>query len=450
MGAALVAFCLLAGDLDGQVRIASAPGSPETSGAPAFVPGIFALQGSVASELRAGEAPVLPGSESQSFVAEILVPRVALELRNPGLVFSAWYAPRITWEDPNPSSTSGPLILHTFALTFDGALSRNVAVTASAVGSIGEPDYTTLAQALGTGAVQQALPKVVKLASASAQARAVAKLSKRWGVSLSGQVSHWQWLDVLLTPVIAATVTGQTSVSAEPAAGFLLTPRDALGLGTAVGLISYTYGTGALTSGSGAFTASPGTTWRRRLNRTSDLNVRLGLTYVHTLGLPPPGAVPLVGVGKTEAVSPIGSADVIVRLARRDETMFLAQASAGVDYYLDPILGVAVPRAVTTAELSAVSVPSWTTSLRGDFATALQDVPAVATQPPPDETAISVTLSVRRRVTENLYAEVGGRWANRGPTLDTPEFHFDQRQLWAYLSLTATTRPIPRPALPRD
>jgi hypothetical protein len=439
--AALVAFCLLVGDLGGQPSVTSETGGLETPGETGFLPGILALQASVASEFRAGEAPLLPGAVSQPFVAEILIPRLDLELRNRDLVFSSWYAPRIFWEDPRPPAASATLVLHTLGLTLAARTSRNVAVTASAGGSIGAPDYTTLPQVLGT--VQPTLPPVIELAAVNGQARVVAKLTQRWGLSLVGQASHWQWLDIPPT-VTVGTVTSETAVTGEPAATFLLTARDTLGLGAALGWFEYSYD-------AGAFTVTPAATWKRHLARGgTDLNVRLGLTYVHALGSPPLGALPVLGVGRTEAVSPIASADITFHLARREETMLLGRASAGVDYYLDPVLGIAVPRGSTSAELIAVSVPSWTTTLRGDFATALQSVSVPPTQAPPDETAFSLSLSVRRRVTENLYAELGGRWANRGPTLDTPDFRFDQRQLWGYLSLIATTRPIPRPALPRE
>jgi hypothetical protein len=459
VGAALFAFCLLA-DLGAQASVASDSSAPEIPGAPGFVPGILALQASGTSESRAGVAPLIPGYVPQSFVAEILIPRLALELRNPDLVFGAWYSPRIFWEYPNPSSLSGqapnapvvsgqaptptaasePLILHTFGLALDARTSRSVRVTAAAGGSIGEPDYTTLPQVLGNA--QGALPPVVELAAGSGQAGVVATLSKRWEVSLAAQASHWQWLDIP-AGLVTGTVTSQTSASAEPAAAFRLTARDMLGFGTAVGWVSYS-------TGNGAFIVTPTATWKRHLDRDTDLNLRLGFTYAHLLGSLPPGALPVFGTSETQAVAPVGSAEIILRLARFDQIVFLGRAFAGVDFYFDPVLGTGQPRGSATAELTAVWVPSWTISLRGDFATILEDVPFPPGGTPPDETAFSVSLAVRRRVTENFYAELGGRWANRGPTLDTPDFRFDQLQLWAYLSLIGTTRPIPRPALPRE
>jgi hypothetical protein len=453
VGPALVAFCLLSADLGTPSSVATGPGAQEAPG------GVLSLQASLASESRAGEAPLLPGLPPHSFVAEILIPRLALELRNSSVVFSAWYSTRIFWEDPNPSSlslqvpipsspsaqatlpspASEPLILHTFGLTLDARTSRNVQVTAAAGGSIGEPDYTTLSQVLGTG--QATLPSVIELATATGQALVVGRLSERWQLSLGGLASHWQWLDIP-SDLPAATVTSQTSVIAEPAAGFRLTALDTLGLGAALGWTTYSYGLGV-------YTVTPAATWKRHLDRAADLNLRLGLTYVHLIGSVPPGALEPLGTGERQAVSPIGSAELILDLARREGILFLGRTLAQVDFYLDPILGIGVPRGSAIAELTAVSVPSWTVSLQGAFATALRDVPVFPGQAPPDETVFSLSLGVRRRVTENFYAELGGRWANRGPTLDTPDFHFDQRQIWAYLSLIGTTRPVPRPVLPK-
>jgi hypothetical protein len=441
MGAALVAFLLLSGDLGAPTGIASASSSAEAPGRPGLIPGIVAAEASVASELRAGEAPLIPGAVPRAFIAEILIPRLALELRNPGVVFAAWYSPRIFWEDPNPSSASEPLIFHMFGLTLDARTSRNVRLTALATGAIGEPDYSILPLVFGAG-TQSTLPPVVEMASEIGQARVTDKLSPRWGIGLGGQASHWQWLDLAPGAVGPNVVTRQTSLTAEPAVDYFLTARDTLGLRTAVGWVSYS-------TGAGAFTITPAATWERKLDRGADLSLRLGVAYAHLLGSVPQGTVPVLGTGERHAVAPVGSGEIVLHLARRDEILFLGRAIAGVDYYFDPVLGTGQPRGSAAAELTAVSVPNWTVNLRGDFATVLQSVPAPPGGVPPDATAFSLTLAVRRRVTENFYAELGGRWANRGPTLDTPDFRFDQRQLWAYLSLIGTTRPIPRPTLPK-
>ena len=91
--------------------------------------------------------------------------------------------------------------------------------------------------------------------------------------------------------------------------------------------------------------------------------------------------------------------------------------------------------------------------MHGDFGTILRNPPPVD-QPilvgvTPDETAFSISLSARRRVSENLFAEIGGLWADRGPVLSTPDFHFHQRQLWLHVSITGTTKPISRQVQPQ-
>src|SRR5262249_34215648 len=112
----------------------------------------------------------------------------------------------------------------------------------------------------------------------------------------------------------------------------------------------------------------------------------------------------------------------------------------------DPVVGIASPRALSSLEIGTLSPSGWATGLKGSFATALRTTPyAVAPgQPQPDETVFFVDLTVRRPLTQYLLAELGGQWADRGPPLFTPDFHFHQRQLWIYLSFTGTTQPLPR------
>jgi hypothetical protein len=440
VGPALVAYCLLLEAFGGQATLANETSAQLTTTAPpGFFSGTLTVQASVQSESRAGVSPIVAGEDPQSFVAELLTPRFALELRRPALVLAAWYGPRIFWEDPNPSATSGPLVLHVFGLTLDARESKDFTVTGSATGSIGEPDYTTLPQVLGT--VQGMLPPVVDLAAVTGQLKLLDRLTDRWTAGLAGQASHWQWVDAPAN-LATGTITSQTSVSGAPAATLRLSTRDALQFSTAVARAWYSYGPGVLT-------VAPAVTWKRRLARRVDLSLMLGLTYAHLVGPVVPGATTLLG-GRDSAVFPVGSAEIVSRLARRDEVLFQGRAFAGVDFFVDPITGIVLPRGLASAELIAVSVPSWMTTLRGEFGAPLE-APSVAPPAlPPDETAFALSLSVRRRVTENFFAELGGRWADRGPALSTPDFHFHQRQLWAYLSITGTTRPLARPTLPAE
>src|SRR5262249_52460427 len=120
---------------------------------------------------------------------------------------------------------------------------------------------------------------------------------------------------------------------------------------------------------------------------------------------------------------------------------------ATVDYYVDPILNTTGPRGTATTELYFAFPGDWVTGISGSFSTSLSLQTPYAAQTGgtfPDETAFSVSVPVRHRVSSYLIAEVGGRVANRGPRLTAPVLDFHQRQLWIYVQLTATTRLVPR------
>jgi hypothetical protein len=440
VGSAFVVLFLLAADPGVQTGAAS-----QSDVAAAMTPGLVSgleVEASVESQSRAGETPIVAGGNSQPFVAELLIPRLALDFRARDVTLSAWYAPRVFVEDPTPPGTSGTLVLHTFGVNLRDLPSKAVILTGSAMGSIGEPDYTSLAMVLGT--TQGSFPSMtlVEIASLTGQVNVQAQVTRLLGLTLAAQAFYWHWLDVDPATITASTITGQISGIAELGAMFRLTPLDAIGLSAAVGDASYSNGTGLAT-------VTPAAIWKARLARREDLRVTLGVTYARAVGTTPPGGTPSLGV-TSSAVSPIGSVDLVARITRRNDILFFGHVRSGVDFFLDPVLGTGVPRGFAGLELGATSVSGWTTGLRGDFATALRTTPypIALGQIPPDETAFSVALSVRRQVSERLFAELGGRWADRGPALVTSDFQFHQRQLWVYLSVIGTTRPVPRAALP--
>jgi hypothetical protein len=451
LGAAFVALLLLSGDLGGQ---ASAVTDSRSGQSPLMLSGL-GYQLSATSETRAGEAPIVPGRETQPFVAEILTPLLGLELRRPYFDLQAFYGPRLYWEDPNPTSTGGaaPLILHTVGLALDTQPSHNLLLTGSATGSLGSPDYTALPQVLGT--VQGALPRVLSLASVTALTRIRNILSRRWELELTAGLFHYQLRGVTDADIAAGSspgqpfITSQTSLSAQPGATYLLDLRNSLGLSAAVDEVTYSDGVALLT-------VTPAVTWKSRLTRRDDLKLTVGYTYGRSLATPAGLQDPF---GSTSSGgSPVGSVELISRIARQDGIAVQSRVAAGVDFYIDPILGTALPRGTASGALTLISIPRWMISLRGDFATALRDPrvglagPVVMGQPtmiPPDETAFSVSLAARRRVSENLFAEIGMLWADRGPVLSTPEFQFHQRQLWIHVAVTGTTKPISRQVQPQ-
>jgi len=459
LGAAFVALLLIAAEPTFQSGAAS---ESRRVGEPLIL-NTFGVQVSATSESRVGEAPILAGANSQAFVAEILIPRLGLELRRPDLIFQLFYAVRFYWENPNPDSTPdpmtglersqwAPLILHTAGLSLDTRASRRVSLAATATGSIGSPDYTTLPQILGT--VQASLPPIVDVAAVDTEVRGGFRATRRWTLNLTGHLSYWHWLDAppASTPttmgqtMVAGQIfmTGQTLVTVTPEAEIVLTARDWLGIGAALGATSYS-------DGAGISTATPEVTWRTRVSPRTNFRLTGGVTYAKALGTTPQGTQPLLGASGS-TVAPIGSFELFSSLMRHDQILVQGGVTGAVDFYVDPVFDSAVSRASVGGRLTLISSPLWMATLRGDFGTALRDTPyqtifngaLVPNAVPPDETAFSVGLSARRWMSENLLAEVGGIWADRAPALVTPDFKFHQRQLWIYVALTATTRPIAR------
>ncbi|HVZ85326.1 MAG TPA: hypothetical protein VHG72_00025 [Polyangia bacterium] len=388
------------------------------------------LEGGALAESRAGEQPLIPGQAPQAFVAELVTPLVGIELRRPTLSLDLSYAPRFYFEHPTPAGASTPLILHAAALAFRGLASREVTITGTATGSFGKPDYNALSQALGTA--QGQLPPVVEeIGSVNGLVEMDAELAPRWLLLTTGQVFYWKWLNPGPTPpvVMAADgtilplATSQIAFALAPGVTQHLTERDDLAYVVTAGYADYSSGTKVLT-------LTPTFGWRTRLTRRDVLKLTLGASYAQALGLTTNAAV------RGANVSPVGSALLEGDLARRERTYVTGLVGATVDYYLDPVLQVALPRAAFTLRVAATVVPDWSVGLNGDFATALLRTPLPGN---PDETTFTVTLPVRHRISSDLFAELGVRWADRGPSLNAPEFAFHQRQLWLYFSLTATT-----------
>jgi hypothetical protein len=398
-----------------------------------LITGEFDVQASAIVESRVGEAPVVAGNVPQAFVAEIVTPAAALEYRDPALSFRVSYAPRIYWAHPNALNTEEPLLLHTAELVLKAQTTRRFVLQASVTGAIGNPDYTQLAPLVGV--LQGTLPTVTKIASVTGRIGAHALLTRRWELDLDGQIFYWESLG---TPANVPTpnITEQTSGAEQATALFRLSPRYALGFGVAGNEAAYGTGVDVTTIG-------PTISWRAQLTPRDELRLILGLAYVRASGPTLPGMLPLLGPSG-QTVSPVGGFALVSRVARRDEVLILANASGGVDYYLDPIIGTAAPRARADAGIVAIMLPSWLASLHFDFATALRGTPL----PPisgviPDETVFSLTLAVRRRISLGFFAEVGATWAERAPAFVTPDFQFHQRQIWVYAQLSWTSHPLP-------
>src|SRR5450631_157753 len=416
-----------------------------------LISGEFDVQASAIVESRVGEAPIISGQEPEAFVTEIVTPVGMFEYRDPALTFQADYSPRIYWQHPNALNNWSPLLLQTANLLLNAKSTRRLTLLGSATGSYGNPDYIQLSQLLNTSQI----PRTTKIASVTGHLGARVALTRLWELDLDGQVFYWRSLDEMsAATTTGTTVTNQKSATEQAAALYQLNPRHALGFGAALSEASYNGGSLDI------YTIGPVLTWKVHLTPSEDLKLTLGLTYVRATGTAIGSTMPLFSTG--QAASPVGAFDFVSRVARKDEFFVLANASGGVDYYVDPVLATAVRRARVDAAITAIVAPDWAATLRVDFSTALRSTayplppPPTSTPPPattvatyPDETLASVSFAVRRRLTTGVFAELGGMWADRAPAFVTPGFEFHQRQLWLFAQLAWTSHPVlqtvPRP-----
>jgi hypothetical protein len=408
-----------------------------------LISGELDVQANAILETRAGLAPIIAGQESTAFVTEIVSPVGMFEYRDPALTFQVDYSPRIYWQHPNALDNWSPLVLHTANLLLNAKTTRRLTLIGSATGSIGNPDYIELQRLLN--AVQ--VPQIVKIASVTGHLGARVALTPRWELDLDGQLLYWRSLGGAIDMSTGvATVTEQRAATEQATALYRLNPRHSLGFGAALSEASYNGGSLDI------YTIGPTATWNVHLTQRDDLKVTFGITYVRAVGDSIGSTMPLFG-SSGQAASPVGAFDLVSRVARSDEFFILVNASGGVDYYVDPVLATAVPRARTNAGITAIMAPNWAATLRGDFSTALRTtafalpVAATATTPAsgpiyPDETVVSLSCAVRRRITPAAFAEIGGLWAERAPAFVTPGFEFHQRQLWVFAQLAWTSHPI--------
>jgi hypothetical protein len=379
----------------------------------------------VRSESRAGQAPIVAGSESQTFVATLVRPVAQLELLQRGTILRLEYGPRIFWQDPRPIEASGPLILHTASASLESHAAPGVLFTAIATGSIGSPDYTALPQLLGT--TQGTLPVIARLASGAGSGSAAIQLTARTQLDVLAHASAWRSLDAPDGGTTA--VTSLTQAGLASGATYRVTALQRIGLHADVGGAWYSTGLRYLT-------VTPMANWDAPLTPVHTLRATLGAVYARPFL--PPGALET----RAASISPVGSVDLEARVSRWENVVLRVNGGAAVTYFFDPVLGSASPRGAIRAGASLAVAPDWTASLRGDFGTG----PRLDAAPMADVTVFSVAASVRNALTRNLLVELGGMWADRAPAFGTPMFAFHQPQLWAFLAITATTRTATRGA----
>ena len=143
---------------------------------------------------------------------------------------------------------------------------------------------------------------------------------------------------------------------------------------------------------------------------------------------------------------------LISLLHRTHSVNVRSEISAEVNYYLDPVLGTAMPRAPLLASIDASFGPRWSAGAFLNFTTDVTWTPQAAIQPAtgqglrnggyPDETVFSAGIPVRYRMGQLLFVELSGRLTLRAPHLRVPAeyFRWGETEIWAILTLSAASR----------
>jgi hypothetical protein len=410
------------------------------------------LDASVTSESRAGQAPIVAGQAPGFSLVELVTPALALRLFDDhDLQLRLDYGLRIFARATEGLPLASPLILHTVTLSAKARLSPVLTSTAAANLSVGAADYSYLPQLLGTN--QSTLPYSVDIFSTSGSLDTQLRLDPRW--TLSGVVEAAYSKPISSAPPNASDMStlipyprrsllGARSALVTRASrtdDVILTVGAQYQTISSVGLLPAS-DPNQVSVASGRFvilTVWPQLGWRTRLSPRQELHFTAGVVYNHIL-VNPTGQHP-------QPLAPTGAFDFTINVMSHNDVALRVVGGTGVDYFVDPILGTTGLRGQVSSGFYLAFPPDWTAGLEASFATPLSRADAGllnATMLYPDETAASVTLPLRHRLSRNVLMDFGGLWSNRGPRLSAPNWAFHQRQLWVYFALTFTTREIPR------
>jgi len=405
----------------------------------ALLAGNFDVNGAVMVEGRVGEAPLNTAGTVEKGVAGILMPDLQLSYLSHSTDARIDYSARIFWRTPNDAHTLKPVILHVVALGAASQVTPRLLLTANGNMSVGEADYTALPVVLPN---QPTLHAVIDFISVTGSVGAQESLSRRAKLGLNLSIIHREPLGATAeVPTQQADILfpHQTTGVAEPNFRYTLSRRDDL---TLISPVSY----GRYSGGYEIFLASPQVGWVRRLTRRYSLRMGAGLAYVHV--------VPALNT--QSPVAPVGELGLDMQLAGHGGMVTKGSAGFRLDYFVDPVLGTAGPRASLALGVTSVLNPRWLVGVEGTYATVFTGsnpkvlipdpaAPMVDAQPSTvavavDETLIAAAILARCRVSDNLTTEFGFRYSDRGPSVQVSAFGFHQRQLWLYGSFTVNTR----------
>jgi hypothetical protein len=391
----------------------------------------------VTTEGRGGQAPVTPGEAPRGGVAATIRPAVETRLRQDSTRLSLAYSPQIHWRYPNPLEDNKPLVLHTATLEAELHPSSVSQLGTRGTFSAGEADYAILPQLLGGR--PSALPDSLELMVITGTVDYRQELGRRWRIGGELGYTHRRPLNLpdMMPPDPSLPpdpgqeeaeifLSRQNAVEFIPTLAFRLTAIDDLLLETGLGWEKHS-------SGIELYRVEPRLGWERRLAPERLLSVMAGVAYTQDVG-------ERSATGSKHDVSPVAEGRLEGHLWREQQRTLNGAFGLQVEYYVDPVVATAGPRAVTNTGLSLGLGQNWNVGFDTGFGTSLKGDPMPGN---PDETFISAAVPVRHRVTPHLMMEFGVRFTNRAPHLAADNFEFHQRELWFYLAATATTFPIP-------
>lgn len=383
------------------------------------------VSGGVRTEVQAGEAPTSAAPQSTLFVAALLQPNVTVRLLTATTETQVSEAPRLLLRRPNVANRNRPLFLNTFQADHRGhrgqRLNWNLRLTSIA----GEVDYVALSQVLGR---QAALPETRDLLTVDAGTWVGWRFSRRLELGIESGVLRRQPLggtssDASTSP--GSTLPTETAERLAPRLEYARSSRQVTQL--RVQLTNYTL-TGVVRLKAKAAELRLG--WSYKLTREHTLLLAAGATVATVEersdeSRPWASFSPLAGIA-------LATSKLLSKVA-----LLRSRAGGEVAWYLDPVLGVALPRGQMNADVALELGPTWL------FALNLMAATNVSRQPMPGapvETVVSASAPLRYRAGRHWLVELGGRYSERGPHLATSGFSLRQREMLGYLALTAMTQ----------
>lgn len=383
------------------------------------------VSGGVRMEVQAGEAPTIADPNPSYFVAALVQPDITLRLLTPATETRVSEAPRLLLRRPNVANRSRPLYLNTLQAEHRGHRGQRLNWNLQLTSIAGEVDYGALSQVLGK---QAALPDTLDLLTVDGSAWVGWRLTRRMELSAETGVLRRQPLggsSADASPSLGLTLPTETDERLAPRLDYAISSRQAARL--RVQMTNYRM-TGAVRLW--AMAAELRLTWSYKLTRNHELQLALGGTVAKLEERSDPPR-------PWSSLCPLAGIALLTSKPLSQVAMLRSRASGEVAWYLDPVLGVSLPRAQVNAEVALEIGPAWLLALNLMAATNVSRQPLVGS---PIETVVSAVAPLRYRVGRHWLAELGGRYSERGPHLATPAFSLGQRELLGYLAMTAMTK----------